>query len=219
MAKVTTVEKHGSVGPSVFQSSPYGTIERQRVKPRNPRTLRQQTHRQHLAAVSSLWGGLTEEQRVGWAALAAQLRGNLTGQHVHNRTNVILADCGQPGLAAAPAVPAFGPLTCAGLVVDDTPRVRLLQVGATSGAERLIVEACTPVGAGVQSVKHLFRYVTVVVAPAEGSVDLDLTAAYIERFCVPQAGQRVAVRLTAMKSGFRDTSSVRWSTLVAAHKA
>lgn len=204
MAKVTTQEKHGSVGPSTFLTSTrYGTVERVRVHPRNPRTLPQQTHRSNVAAVVSAWRHHTEEERASWAALARQMGGRLTGYTTYVSVNITSVRCGLPQLRMAPPTPALGTLTCAGLAVTDTPLVKLVQVSATFAPDKFIVAACAPVSPGVEYVRKSLRVFAVLDGHAAPAADLDLTAAYLARFGAPRAGWRIVVQLTPMQNGFK----------------
>jgi hypothetical protein len=216
MAKITTQQKSGSVGPSTFQNGPYGLIERARVVPLNPKTLAQQTHRGIIAGVASKWRELTDEERAGWAVLGTQLPQPQAGQQTYVSFNATRASCGLPQVTAAPALPRLGILICTGLVVDDSSRVKLTQVSDTGDPDRFIVEACPPLSAGIQSFNKKFRWLVVVPGHGAPAADLDLTAAYTDRFGAPPASMRVVVRLTAMKGGLKGTSLV-FRTLVAAH--
>lgn len=216
MAKVITQQKSGSVGPSTFQSSRNGLIERARVRPLNPRTLAQQNHRSIVASVSSGWRGLTDAGRAGWTALGSQLSEPLTGEQAYNKINILLAGCGLPTLAAAPPLPELGILVCTGLVAEDTPLVRLTQVSNTVAPDAYILEACPPLSPGITYVTKLFRRLAVLPGQGGLAADLDLTAAYTARFGAPAAGQRVVVRITAMKHGFK-SAPLQFRTLVTAH--
>jgi hypothetical protein len=216
MAKHNSPQKHGSVGNSTFQGGPYGLIERQRVEPRNPRTLAQQNIRSRVKSFAGKWRELSEAQRTGWRALASQRPTRLGGCQLYIGLNVVCANCGLPQLEAAPPPPVFGLVVATGLVADDTPTVRLTQMTATVAPERFIVDASPPLSAGILKVGRRWRQLTVVRGHAGPGVDLDMTAAYVARFGAPQAGQRLFVRLSAMSNGFRD-APVQFETIVAPH--
>lgn len=205
MAKLRNLQKQGSVGPSTFQNSPHGTIERVRAQPVDPHTRAQQNQRALLSNVSSQWRGLTDEQREAWKTLAVERAGHLTGSQTYNQVNAVLVQCGLPTVPMPPAVPVFGKLSCAGLLVEETPRLVLRQVSLAGGADRVIIAACHPMGQGISNVSNRFRFLLALPLPAEGPVDLDFTAAYIERFEAPLPGKRVFVRVGVMKSGFKST--------------
>lgn len=203
MAIVITEPKRGTLGPSVFLPSRYGVMQRQRVIPLNPKTLAQQNQRSIVAAVTSEWRGLTDSARAGWTALARQLPGKPTGFLTYVQLNTTLVKCGLPKLEAAPQPPAWGIPSCTGLVADDTPTLKLTQVNDTVAPDKFIVEASAPVSPGIQNLNSRFRRLTTVDGHAGPAADLDLTAAYTAQFGDLAAGQRVAVRLTAMKNGFK----------------
>jgi hypothetical protein len=218
MAIVITQPKRGTVGASVFLQSRYGVMERQRVIPLNPKTLAQQNQRSVLAAVASEWRGLTDPVRANWEALAKAMPGKLTGFLAYVEINATLVKCGMPKLEVAPLRPAFGIPSCTGLVVDDTPGVKLTQVSDTVAPDKFIIEATAPVAPGIRNVNSRFRRLTVVAGHAGPAVDLDLTAAYSAQFGAPVAGQRVVVRLTPMKDGFKGIP-LEFNALVAAQGA
>lgn len=204
MATITTTSKSGSVGPSTFATSTrYGTVERVRVKPRNPRSPAQQRHRTIVKAVAGDWRRLSEAERTSWKALARQLPGRLSGYGVYARVNITRVHCGQPRVAVAPPTPALGTLSCAGLVVAATPLVKVTGLSATCAPDKLLIEACGPVSAGVDYVNEDFCQLTVVDGFAEPAADLDLTVAYVARFGAPRAGEKVFVRLRPVKDGFK----------------
>jgi hypothetical protein len=218
MAKALFIQQTGALGAVVYQGGRHGTITRARVIPTNPQTNLQQNVRSILAAVASEWRGLTDPVRAGWKALAAQLPSNPTGFQAYTKVNCMLVSCGMPKLEVAPLMPAFGILSSTGLVVDDTPGVKLTQVADTVAPDKFILEATPPLPAGLSSIEVLYRRLTVLAGHAGPAVDLDLTAAYSAKFGAPVAGQRVFVRITPMKDGFRGIPRA-YSALVAAQGA
>jgi hypothetical protein len=70
----------------------------------------------------------------------------------------------------------LGTLTCAGLLVEETPLVKLMGVSATFAPDKFLVEACPTVSAGVDYVKKSFRQLLRVEGYAEPAADLDLTS-------------------------------------------
>jgi hypothetical protein len=124
---------------------------------------------------------------------------------VYSKVNITRVNCGLPALEWAPPPPAFGILICTGLVADDSPALKLTQVTATVAPDVFIVEASPPLSQGIQSPRHRFRQLTVAPGHAGPGADLDITAAYLARFGAPLAGEKVFVRLSAMKDGFKDT--------------
>jgi hypothetical protein len=191
--------------------------------PHNPRTLAQQTHRSYLASASARWRELTDPQRLAWRMLGSQLRGRLTGHQAYVKINTTLAQCGLAQVELPPDLRAFGILNCAGLLADDTPQIKLLQVHAEAipgdglgSADRLIIEATPPLSAGIRNAEGDYRQVAVVPGLTATPVDLDLTAAYLARFHLPQLGQRLFVRLTEVSRGFKGVT-LQCDALVAHH--
>lgn len=215
MAKVDAPLKNGSVGLSTFLSTSHGLIERRRVlRPRNPRTLAQQTVRGMVGSFATEWRGLDDATRAGWRALASQLPGHLAGCHAFIKVNVTRAHCGLPHLTVAPVLPVFGRLLCTGLVADASPSLTLTGLSATVAPEVFIVEATPPLSAGISFVGRRWRYLSAVPGHGGAGADVELTGAYLVRFIAPKAGQRVFVRLSAMTNGIR-AESVELNTLVA----
>lgn len=219
MAKVKTLEKHGSVGPSTFMTTVHGVVERARTWQHDPKTAPQLTYRSVVQAVARQWRYLPEAARAGWNALAGQWRGHASGVHLHFKVNVTLAKCGFPLRTEAPPVPVFGQQSCAGLLVTDTPQVKLLGLGSTAAGERWVLESCAPVHAGIQNVENRLAQFAVLPGPKGApAADLDVTAAYLARYPAPQAGQRVCLRICVMSNGFKSDPLVV-STIVAASAA
>lgn len=203
MAKTLTEQRHGAIGPVVYQGGRYGTVARARVTPINPRTNAQQNARSILATVASEWRGLTDAQRESWKALASQMPGNKTGFQAYVEINATLVTCGLAKQEDPPLIPAFGIMGSTGLTVDDTPTITLLQLTNTVAPDKFLVEAAPPVSQGIDNVNASFRLIQVAAGHAAPAADLDLTAAYTAKFGAPVAGQRVTVRVTAMKDGFK----------------
>ena len=65
--------KSGKCGHTVWQRNRYGQISYPDFVPFNPRTPAQQAVRATFAAVSKRWPTLTEEQRLAWIAVAADI--------------------------------------------------------------------------------------------------------------------------------------------------
>ena len=218
MAKAKFVQKSGSLGASVFQGSRNGTIERQRVIPTNPQTNRQLNARSVLAAVASEWRGLTDATRAAWAALAEQMPGNPDGFQAYVHVNATLVSCGLPKLEDPPDLPAFGILSCTGLVADDTPTVQLTQVASTVAPDKFVIEAVPPQRQGRMSVQSKYRRLATVAGHAAPAADIDLTAAYLATFGAPKPGSRIFVRIAPMKDGFKGFP-LAFNAIVAAHGA
>ena len=215
MALVPFVQKSGAVGPTVYQGSRHGTVERIRTMPTNPNTRYQQNVRSVMAAVASEWRGLTDEVRAGWKALASQMPGNLTGFQAYVQINATLVNAGKPKLEEPPEIPAFGITTAPGLAADDAPSIKLNQLACTVAPDSFIIQAAPPLLAGRSSFGAAWRNLQVLPGHAAPAADVDLTAAYTARFGQLKAGQRIGVRVFAMKDGFKGVP-LAFETLITA---
>jgi hypothetical protein len=201
MAKVLTYQTHGSVGPVTTQSGRFGTIQRARVTPINPKSLAQQNQRSILGAVASEWRGLTEAQRLAWRALANQVSGNLTGFMMYVKLNSVLVTCGVAKDEDPPLIPAFGIISCTGLT-SVAGVLKLVAVVDTVMPDKFMIEAAPQVSAGIENVSSKFRLIK-VVAGHTASADIDISTAYVAKFGELIAGQKVTARITPMKDGFK----------------
>ncbi len=202
MAKSPFNTNRGSVGGTVTQGGRFGPIQRERVKPINPQTERQQTQRNIFATVASEWRGLTELQRNGWDALAAQVGGNLTGSQLYTRVNSTRVTCGQAKLEDAPALPAFGILTIGALVADNSAQTVILNnVAVTVVPDKFMVFAAAPVSAGIRNRNAAFRLIKTINGAA-GPANIDMSAEYLAKFGAIAEGQRIAVLIKQIKDGF-----------------
>jgi hypothetical protein len=202
MAKIRDIQRTGSIGPIVTQGGRFGQIQRQRVTPINPKTTRQQTQRGILASVVSEWRGLTDAVRDAWEALAAQISGNLTGAMCYAKINATRVTCGQAKLETPPLPPAFGILSATGLTVNDTPLIKLVSLADTVAPDKFMIFATPPVSQGINNLNASFRLLS-VVAGHDTAADVDLTDAYVAKFGAPQITQRLAVRISPVKDGFK----------------
>lgn len=68
------IEMSGSKGGTTFARNRFGAYARQRIKPVNPSTPRQQAQRSIFALLTNLWNTvLTQDQRNAWDAYAANV--------------------------------------------------------------------------------------------------------------------------------------------------
>jgi len=56
----------GSIGGTTFARNRYGAYARARVKPKNPKSVRQMLIRNAVGAMKNLWSALTQPQRQAW---------------------------------------------------------------------------------------------------------------------------------------------------------
>ena len=70
--KILDVPQSGSIHGVTSSRNRYGQYRRTKAQPVNPNTTKQTEARTRFAEGSQAWRGLTEAQRAGWIALAAQ---------------------------------------------------------------------------------------------------------------------------------------------------
>lgn len=107
-------EARGSIGGTVFSRNRAGHIARQRVKPVNPASERQETIRASIQNLQNAWRSVvTAAQRLAWehyadgTPLQNRLGGTnrLTGLNMFMRVNVIRLNIGTTYLTDAPTTP------------------------------------------------------------------------------------------------------------------
>lgn len=199
---------------SVMSKNRYGSYMRNKTTPVNPQTTFQQNVRAQLAANSQAWGGLTEAQRSGWRALAAELPFTdifgdskiLAGNSLFNQLNGNLNKVGVASIGDAPlkeavpslvtfsvsAVGTLGVLSALTLAFSPTP---------IPAGYALVVYATPGISPGRNFVKNQFRLVTsLAAATATGA---DIFTAYSARFGTPADDQKIFVRvaLVSLNSG------------------
>ena len=200
---------------SVMSKNRYGSYVRNKVTPVNPQSTFQQAVRSTLASLSSAWRGLTEAQRLGWTALATQLKftdifgdsKTLTGNTMYVKLNANLIKIGNAEINDAPLpseFPAFLVLSAtatqtAGALTALTATMN--SVAIPVGFE-LGIFATPPVGAGISFVKNRFRFIG--SSPALAASVANILALYTTRFGTAAAvGTKIFVRvaLIATASG------------------
>ena len=120
MAKVVfsaiVADARKKVGGNVFTKNRAGAVVRRKVSPVQPRTSAQLQVRASFTALSKSWATLTDSQRAGWNALAAQYphkdkfgaSHTLTGLQMYQKLNRNLATIGLAPISAAPATLSVG---------------------------------------------------------------------------------------------------------------
>lgn len=188
---------------SVLSKNRAGNYIRNKTTPVNPQTASQQANRQLLGSFSSMWGGLTEEQRASWRGAVASFpytdifgdRKELDGKSLMIKLNLNLANASQPPIQTAPAsvaVPVLG-IVGASVLDDGTVDFNINSTTVPSGFS-LLVYATPMTGGGVYFVKNKYRLL--------GSFDavsnkVDITATYATKFGTPGAsdlGKAVNIR-------------------------
>ena len=166
MAKKLDVPQSGKVGTTVNVTTRYGQIQRQYVKPTDPKTPAQMSIRSNLARVSARWRVLTEEQRAAWMLAAQEVHSRprlgksvrLTGCQLFIKINCARAAIGLDQFDDPPKVPEFGPNPVGELTITNTRGTIALKLGVPSTpAEHTVVYGAAPCSAGryfVPAVQH-----------------------------------------------------------------
>jgi hypothetical protein len=210
MATKLDVPQSGKVGATVNLVSRYGQIQRQYVKPRDPKTPAQMRIRSNLARVSSRWRALTEEQRSAWTAGGRDVKTQrrlgrstfLTGCQFFIKINCARAAIGLDQLTTPPDLPKFEPNPVGELAISNTRGTLALKLSVSgTPAEHTIVLGAAPCSAGRSSTRH-FNILGFLPDPVRGASDI--TDLYVARYGVPPAGTRVLIRTQQHINGWDD---------------
>lgn len=197
---------------SVMSKNRYGSYVRNKVTPVNPQSSFQQSVRSTLSSLSSAWRGLTEAQRLGWTALATQLKftdifgdaKTLTGNTMYVKLNANLIKIGNAEINTAPEpqeFPAFLVLSMVATQVAGALTVLTATMNATAipAGYALGIFATPPVGAGIAFVKNRFRFIGISPALSAGVADIE--AIYVTRFgTTAPANSKIFVRVALIST-------------------
>jgi hypothetical protein len=210
MAKKLDVPQSGKVGTTVNVATRYGQIQRQYVKPRDPKTPAQMSIRSNLARVSARWRVLTEEQRGAWTLAAEDVHSRprlgksarLTGCQLFIKINCARTAIGLDQFDDPPKVPEFGLNPVGELTITNTRGVIALKLDVPSApAEHTVVYGSAPCSAGKYFIRQ-FNILGLLPEPVRGVSDI--TALYVARYGVPPMGMRVCVRTQQHINGWDD---------------
>jgi hypothetical protein len=212
--KISSIPKSGRKGSIVYLKTRHGNVAREYVRPRNPRTAEQQSHRDNVRAVSIRWTTLAPEQRAAWRVGAAnrffvsktgrQVR--LNGCNFFVSLNTRRADLGLPQFDPPPAEPVFSPNPGAELVITNTGGKITLKLRVPSPpAQCTLVQGARPVGTGVRCVQH-FPFLGLLPTPIDGWSDI--TGLYRARYGVPKVGKAIWIRTCQHIDGWIDVPMV-----------
>jgi hypothetical protein len=210
MAKKLDVPQSGKVGTTVNVATRYGQIQRQYVKPKDPKTPAQMSIRSNLARISAHWRVLTEEQRGAWmlAAQDAHSRprlgksGRLSGCQLFIKINCARAALGLGRFDDPPEVPKFEANPVGDLAITNTDGAIALTLSVSGTlCEHTVVFGAAPCSAGKYFVRH-FNILGFLPEPVGGVSDI--TDLYVARYGVPRAGTRVCIRTQQHINGWDD---------------
>jgi hypothetical protein len=210
MAKALNVPQSGKVGTTVNVTTRYGQVQRQYVKPKDPKTPAQMSIRSNLARVSARWRVLTEEQRAAWALDAQDVHSRprlgksarLTGCQLFIKINCARAAIGLDQFDDPPKVPEFSENPVGELTITNTRGTVALKLSVPSTpVEHTIVYAAAPCSAGKYFVRQ-YNILGLLPAPVRGVTDI--TDLYVARYGVPRPGMRVCIRTQQQINGWDD---------------
>ena len=210
MAKKLDVPQSGKVGTTVNMATRYGQIQRQYVKPKDPKTEAQMTIRSNLARVSARWRVLTEEQRGAWMLAAEDVHSRprlgksarLTGCQLFIKINCARTAIRLDQFDVPPKVPEFGSNPVGELTISNTRGTITLKLSVPSTpAEHTIEYGAAPCSAGKYFVRH-FNILGFLPEPVGGVSEI--TDIYVARYGVPKAGTRVCIRTQQQINGWDD---------------
>jgi hypothetical protein len=196
---------------SVMSKNRYGSYMRNKTTPVNPQTTFQQNVRAQLAANSQAWGGLTEAQRSGWRALAAELPFTdifgdskiLAGNSLYNKLNGNLNKIGEASISEAPvkiSVPSLLTFSVAAVAAVDVLTSLNLTFTPTAipAGYSLVVYATPGISPGRNFVKNQFRLVTAIAETTASPVNI--FTAYSARFGAPAEDMKIFVRVALVSN-------------------
>lgn len=218
-------EIRGKVAATVYSKNAAGAVIRNRVTPINRRSNRQTEQRQVLASLSSGWRGLSQAQRDGWNAAAANFPQTdslgqtviLTGEQLYIRCNANLTLIGQSLITNAPIPTSFDPLALGAITLTAAAFTVAFTPTPIPAGFNLVFRATRPVSAGKSFFgKSDYRFLEAIAAAGATPADLDATYEAIFGDKTGQVGQKVGIEafLVEISSGLAGIP-VRTSALIA----
>lgn len=210
MAKKLDVPQSGKVGTVVNMATRFGQVQRQYVKPKDPKTTAQMTVRSNLARVSARWRVITEKQRQAWTAggrdAETQRRlgrsSYLTGSQFFNKINCARAAIGLEQFDDPPELPEFDQNPVGDLAITNNRGTIAIELDVPSTpAEYTLVFGAAPCSAGRSSTRH-FVFLGFLPGPIRGLSDI--TDLYVARYGVPPVGTKLFIRTQQHIDGWTD---------------
>lgn len=181
-------DARGKLGGQVFSKNRAGAYIRTKVTPSNPQTSAQAQVRSNLATLSAGWNALTDAQIAQWNGsvddwTSTDVFGDIkkpTGKNLYVKLNVNLLNSSQSAIVFPPVkldLPALVDVDVDITLPAGTLEIDGLPVFANGVYQ---IEACAPVGRGVNFVKNKFRVISYETQGTAGTVDV--STAYIAKF-------------------------------------
>lgn len=191
----------GKVNGTIFASGLGGQYMKNWKKPTNPQSARQIAVRADLAGLAAAWRGLTDAQRLAWAAAAPNYPAlnrfgdayTPSGYQLYMTLNSNLLAVG----ASVLTVPA-NPTELTALVIDTFITAYAVGVwdsmdivlsGAGTVDEKIMCECSAPGSVGIQSIKSVSPRFIQNAAATTGT--FDLSSDYPAKFGNPPIGSKI----------------------------
>ena len=226
--RTVDVQQRGKRGNIVASRNRYGQYVKELVKPKQPATASQRNGWENMTGLWPVWHGASEERRVAWRRLAAQIEsrptlgqsGALDGPTLFRKLNTVLQTCGRGLLLDPPPLPAFGPNPVVGFDIREgkggiafklklSPDIRWED---RPPLEDLMVFAWAPCNAGVEK-NSLYAFLGLSPAPKKG--EIDIIELYLKklkewrrlkhkRYHIPLEGSRIFIRVWQQVNGWEN---------------
>lgn len=221
MAKRVCSPTSGSIGAETYLVGKNGQVVRNRIKPRNPRTVAQVNARLNLGSQSSRWRTLTDAQRLAWNGAAAAvsskerlgMSGKLSGQQLFCKLNATLETFGEDTVDLPTSQPTFGALAVTGLEITNVAGVISVTLDVPSNpGQNTVLRASECISAGIQRSPRLAILGT---CPAPVAAVTDITTLYVTKYGDLVVGKRIFVAANQTQDGWESPLKV-WTAIVPA---
>jgi len=190
-----------SLGGHVFSRGRSGAIMRTKVTPLNPQTTFQQASRAKLAAISTQWRGLTEDQRIAWNNAVENFLGTNvfgdsvrpTGKNLFTGLNINLLNIDRPTITDPPLPVSITSVDITSFSgAAGIPALDFVQDG-TNGSQDMLISCTAALSSGVAFVSSEFRIIVEVGMVFAGNKNiLDV---YNTRFGALIAGTKLFLKV------------------------
>lgn len=222
-------EISGSLDGITYSHNRNGRYVRARVKPTNPRSVKQAAVRSQFTTLSQQWRSLSTTQRTAWASLGAQMTQtnrlgaatSLTGQQAYISINQLRLTGGQTIQNAAPildSAPTVSGLTAtvSFTVAGSVPLVNIAYTSSGSASQSIRIYATGLLSAGKSYVrKSQYRLLTTIAANAASPAVL--TSAWQATYgtlSAGAAGARVSFLLIPVSTNYIAGTAARVDAIV-----
>lgn len=215
-------EARGKVAGTVFSKNRGGNYVRTKVTPVNPQSTAQTAQRNRLTTYAQNFRALGASAIAAWNTAVANFTntdifGDIktpAGINLYTRLNMNLDLAGQAAITTPPVPAGADPVVISGLTSDQSSSLFTIASAAAAvpAGMTLIVEATPQLSPGKSFVKSEFRVINTHAAAV--TFPIADGAAYVAKFGVPVAGQKVFCRVktinntTGESSGYSQVSTI-----------